>query len=261
MLLDELTRELQDLESVLMEADKNIKFAPEGRLRISHSSKWPIYYCRKKDGSEEYIGKDNTVLAQNIAQRCYAEKMKKLLEPRKKLICSLINELNTKDKCRVYQGYNEARKKLVNPYYISDEVYAKNWISEPYEQSKDHEENLIFKTANGEKVRSKSEVIIADFLLRKGIPYKYEYPLYYNSHECFHPDFTVLNVRRRKQIYIEHFGLMDSEGYRDSFFWKLKIFNKLGIEQGDNLIMLFEDKVHQFDIGDYEDMLINVLTK
>lgn len=60
-----------------------------------------------------------------------------------------------------------------------------------------------FYTAKGEKVRSKSEVIIADVLSREGIPYRYEYPLYLKGIGKVHPDFTVLNVKQRKEIYWE----------------------------------------------------------
>ena len=115
-------------------------------------------------------------------------------------------------------------------------------------QSKD---NRIFTTAHGEKVRSKSEVIIADTLLRMGIPYIYEKPYYYDGNKSFNPDFTVLNVRRRKEIYIEHFGKMGSAGYRADFFWKMKTFGQIGIVQGENLVMTFEDEDHPFDIAYY----------
>lgn len=134
-----------------------------------------------------------------------------------------------------------------------------NMITAPYQafsndscannpQSKD---NRIFTTAHGEKVRSKSEVIIADTLLRMGIPYIYEKPYYYDGNKSFNPDFTVLNVKRRKEIYIEHFGKMGSAGYRADFFWKMKTFGQIGIVQGENLVMTFEDEDHPFDIAYY----------
>lgn len=134
-----------------------------------------------------------------------------------------------------------------------------NMITAPYQafsndscannpQSKD---NRIFTTAHGEKVRSKSEVIIADTLLRMGIPYIYEKPYYYDGNKSFNPDFTILNVKRRKEIYIEHFGKMGSAGYRADFFWKMKTFGQIGIVQGENLVMTFEDEDHPFDIAYY----------
>ena len=141
-----------------------------------------------------------------------------------------------------------------------------NMITAPYQafsndscannpQSKD---NRIFTTAHGEKVRSKSEVIIADTLLRMGIPYIYEKPYYYDGNKSFNPDFTVLNVKRRKEIYIEHFGKMGSAGYRADFFWKMKTFGQIGIVQGENLVMTFEDEDHPFDIAYYINDIIRM---
>lgn len=52
-------------------------------------------------------------------------------------------------------------------------------------------------------MRSKSEVIIADLLNKEGIPYRYEFPLYLKEFNTVYPDFTILNVRKRKEIYWE----------------------------------------------------------
>ena len=52
------------------------------------------------------------------------------------------------------------------------------WLSEKYEGKQFREGEPVILTDRGERVRSKSEKIIADYLFRKGIPYKYEKPLY-----------------------------------------------------------------------------------
>jgi len=64
-------------------------------------------------------------------------------------------------------------------------------------------------TAKGERVRSKSEIIIADSLMRAGVPYRYEFPIILNGYGKIYPDFTVLNVGLRKELYWEHLGMMD----------------------------------------------------
>ena len=65
----------------------------------------------------------------------------------------------------------------------------------------------------GERVRSKSEKIIADKLYRNGIPYKYEKPLVLKGLGKIHPDFEILNKRTRKEYFLEHLGKMDDIGY------------------------------------------------
>lgn len=67
----------------------------------------------------------------------------------------------------------------------------------------------------GERVRSKSEVIIADMLNRKGISYRYEYPVYLKNVGQIYPDFTVLDAIRRREIYWEHLGMMDDPDYAE----------------------------------------------
>lgn len=50
-----------------------------------------------------------------------------------------------------------------------------------------------------ERVRSKSEVIIADILNQEGIPYRYECPLQLKGWGKVYPDFTVLSERERPE--------------------------------------------------------------
>ena len=58
----------------------------------------------------------------------------------------------------------------------------------------------IHKTAKGEMVRSKSEVIIADLLYMYGIEYDYEKTLYSEKERIpINPDFTIWDARKRRQ--------------------------------------------------------------
>jgi exodeoxyribonuclease V alpha subunit len=61
-------------------------------------------------------------------------------------------------------------------------------------------------------VRSKSEVIIANMLSEREIPFKYEVPLYASDGTFYLPDFTI--TWRGEQWYWEHLGLLESERYR-----------------------------------------------
>ena len=307
-------------------AKKDLTNCPPGKLRTKINKTTRVYYYRKSPSDKygTYIKSKDRKLAIALAQKGYAEDMIKIIEKRISILDKLLESYTEQKLTTIYEEYAPARRKLINPYVISDEEYVKRWLdsgisstvglpatlgisstvgspatlgissaagssatvgsssahtrqktyqssnnersssslsktTEPYQvfsddsrannpQSKD---NRIFSTARGEKVRSKSEVIIADTLFRMGIPYIYEKPYYYDGNKSFDPDFTVLNVRRRKEIYIEHFGKMDSAGYRTKFFWKMKTFGQIGIVQGENLVMTFEDKDHPFDIADY----------
>ena len=82
----------------------------------------------------------------------------------------------------------------------------------------------IYKTADGNYVRSKSEVIISDLLFKEGIVYKYEERLEYEPGKYICPDFT-LYLKDGKQFYWEHVGMLGNEKYTDSWANKVDIYN------------------------------------
>ncbi len=263
MFIDELWAERTYLERVLKQIDKDIESAPPGTLRISRRRNKSAYFYRKDPTIRygDYIKKADIGLAQKLAQKDYAQKSKRNVEAKISLIDSVISNYEKQSLLSISDSLKPVRQTLINPYVMSDEEYVKLWLENQYEQNADYLESLIFKTANGESVRSKSEVIIADTLLRLGIPYKYEMPFYYTKYKSFRTDFTALNVKRRQMVYIEHFGRIHKENYRDSFFYKLKNYSKAGLVIGKNLIFTFEDEDHPFDISIYENTFKELLLK
>lgn len=98
----------------------------------------------------------------------------------------------------------------------------------------------ILFTERGEKVRSKSEKILADKLYSMGIPYRYEYPLKLGRYGTVYPDFTLLNVKTRKEYLLEHFGMMDNPEYCQKALLKIEEYARCGIYPGKNLLCTFE---------------------
>jgi ATP-dependent DNA helicase RecQ len=85
--------------------------------------------------------------------------------------------------------------------------------------------NKIYSTSKGDKVRSKSEVIIANLLFHHGIEYKYELPLEYEEWKQIKPDFTIFLSNGRK-IFWEHLGLLGIEEYDKTWLYKMNIYDK-----------------------------------
>lgn len=85
--------------------------------------------------------------------------------------------------------------------------------------------NRIYKTEDGNNVRSKSEVIICEQLAKAGIRYKYEEPLEYKSGKYISPDFT-LYLDDGGIYYWEHVGMLGNEDYDDNWTKKLRIYNE-----------------------------------
>ena len=128
------------------------------------------------------------------------------------------------------------------PIQESEEEFISQWESVEYQGKGFHENTPEFFTAKGERVRSKSEVIIADLLNREGNPYRYEYPVQIKGLGKIHPDFTVLNIKERKELYWEHLGMMDDETYAENAVQRIHAYEQNGIFSGEKLILTYETK-------------------
>ena len=130
---------------------------------------------------------------------------------------------------KVYTDMKEGKRILVEPYVLTDDEFARRWQEKKYTGGKFEEDDPAYYTKRGDRVRSKSEQIIADRLFDAGVPYRYEYPFVYDSFEGkkqIFTDFTALNRRTRTAYRWEHFGRMDDPKYRKTFFWKQSVYSQ-----------------------------------
>ncbi len=88
-----------------------------------------------------------------------------------------------------------------------------------------HMLNRIYSTLKGDRVRSKSEVIIANLLAQKGISYEYEKKLGYENGKWIEPDFTI-TLPSGKELYWEHLGMLGVESYDKRWLEKQDIYDK-----------------------------------
>lgn len=240
-----LQEEIEKLENARSEILERQQDAPPGRLRIANCGGRIQYFHATKVGDTQgiYIPKSKTDLARQLAQKAYE---RRLLEP-------LEQQIQVLEKCRkdyseenlpgVYQQLNSYRKELVEPLFISDEEYAAQWMRVEYEGKGFAEDDPTdYYTEKDERVRSKTEILIADTFKHSGIPYRYECPLTLEGRAPIYVDFTLLNPHTREVKYWEHFGCMDDEAYRQEVYWKLSNYAEHGIVQGKNLYLSFEGK-------------------
>jgi hypothetical protein len=68
--------------------------------------------------------------------------------------------------------------------------------------------------ASGPRVRSKSELVIADKLQARRIDYAYEQPLVLPDGRIRYPDFTIADHARGVTYYWEHLGMLADPAYR-----------------------------------------------
>ena len=239
-------KELRAVQELIAKIQDFLKTVPEGSLNIRNIRGGTQYYQRL-EGKKAYISVKNTDLPRALAQKDYYVELLKLLEQKEKALRDFQEHYPDKSIDEVFMELRLERQKLVTPVRPTDEQFVRMWKGKPYQgKGFGKEETSSFYTDNGERVRSKSEVIIANTLLRMGIPYKYECPLnlaedmYGRSVKTVYPDFTMLDIKTRKEVYLEHFGMMDRPEYQDSFFWKMNLYGQNGIRRGRNLITTFE---------------------
>lgn len=234
-------------------AEKNIKNYPKGRLRISG----PRHYWINRGDSkkEEYIKTGNAKLIKALAQKNYDERFLKMAQVELEALENAIRVIKKESAEQAYDGLSKSRKDLVEPYIIPDDEYVKAWLSQTFEENPAYPEKKRYSTKKGDKVRSKSEVIIADILYDLNIPYHYEKPVMLKNGEIRYPDFTLLDIRERKEVYYEHMGLLDDEDYLDYNLKKIEEYRNSGIYFHKNLIVTCEATNHQLDNKALEEML------
>lgn len=246
--MEQLKEQIEARQSYLTylkeEKEKALKTAPEGYLRICSHGNRTQYYKREdsKDFNGAYIRDSDVKLARRLAQKEYDKKVLSSTEKELQAIKKYLSSAPSVSPEQIYENLHKERKKIVVPIEKPLEEYVQEWESVSYRGKTFEEGAPQMYTAKGERVRSKSEVIIADSLYREGIPYRYECPLYLEGGTVFYPDFTVLNAEMRKEMYWEHFGLMDDAEYVEGAIYKLMVYEQNGIFLGKNLILTYETK-------------------
>ena len=245
-----IKNDLDQVKRLKLEIEKSLKKAPEGSLIVS-KSKATIQFFHKENHTQKkgkYIKKNNMKLIAQLAQKDYDQALYRTLKKRETKLEKVLKNLPERDLGETYEKLSVVRKNLVNPRIISNQAYVQQWLAVEYEGNTFHDEYKKFVTERGEKVRSKSEKIIADKLYAMNIPYRYEYPLYIKSTGVIYPDFTILLPSSRKEIYLEHFGMMDDPEYCEKALTRIQELAKNQIVLGRNLIATFESSSVSLDI-------------
>ncbi len=248
----ELINRKKELETALLHAKMYLKSPPEGKIRISKNGwgKAHFYHVTSDENQKgQYISDENTALIQSLVQKEYSEIL--LKEASKELwhVNAIMNLNKDIPLESIYKKLNNSKVPFVKPYMLDDAVFEKAWRKEEYNTSTYKPEKRIYPTKKGDLVRTKSEAMIADMYYELGIPYRYECEVVLYNKKKKYPDFTVLDVKRRRVIYHEHFGRFDDEVYRNENLGKLNDYEKSGIFTGKNLIITFETDLYPININ------------
>ena len=240
-----LKHELYELEKLVNEAEKRIKKSPVGNLNISKRKNGVEYYYKNNDDKQQrkngrFIRKSEHDLAKRIIQRDYDIAIVKNARERVKVIESFLRRYPKTNLKNISEKLHPCRKELIDNLIVSDKEYIEAWRNKQYTGKGFLNDEQVITTEQGERVRSKSEKIIADKLYMLGVPYRYEHPLNLPGDVRIYPDFTILKMPEREEVYLEHFGMLDDADYINKTLNKINTYEKNGIYIGVNLFITHE---------------------
>lgn len=241
------------MEKKLAAVKNELGTAPDGYIRVSKKHKCPQYYLIKNrnDRNGKYMNKNQLPLVKSILLRDYNKKLKRELELQIKVLKKAYKKYSLQKLYSIFENTPPSRRLQIVPKFIPVAEFVQNWENTSYIHKTLDETEPFLTTIRGEKVRSKSENMIADVLFRLKIPYRYEAPVKIGT-KIFYPDFTCLNARTRTEYIWEHFGLLQNPEYAANAVGKLRLYNKYGYYSGENLIVSSETKESPLNSNEIE---------
>lgn len=259
--IDERISYLKELHASLV---REYAKMPEGELLVSPGSTKNSfrYYLREstRDKCGLYLDKSRTSDKKKYATKKYYKVLLKNIDSEIKKL-EIIKKLGMSDSIKnTYKSLNPGVKKLINPIDVDDETYSVMWMEEKYDGlGFDPRDQSAFYSDKGERMRSKSEVLIANTLNKMNIVYKYECPVARINGELLYPDFTVLDLKRRKVKYWEHLGRMDDTEYVNRNLWKLEEYRKIDIRLGLNLFLTYESGSNPLGTNEINNVIQSII--
>ena len=246
VLADNIKERKAEIARILHERENALSDAPVGTLRIAVKGKFLHFYHRvnTSDIKGTYLKRSQTPLAAALAQKDYDFRLIRELKAEIKVLDRILYDYRPERVDSIYSSLHEYRKPLIRPVRLPDEEFVRQWINVEYEKKAFEESAPEYFTAKGERVRSKSEILIADALSRHNVPYRYEYPIQIPGIGILHPDFICLNVRKRQAYVWEHNGMMSDPKYAENAINRIEKYAQAGYYPGENLILSFESSSH-----------------
>lgn len=244
---------IKELTRALTLVQTELRNAPLENLRVVHSHDSIQYYLVSEDNKPNgiYVKKKMMKKASAVAQRDYNRVIANEIQREISAIQKFVNEYHPEQIENLYHTLNEGRRKLVKCACTSDEDFVFAWKKAPYEKLDFPIGSPEYLTSDGQRVRSKSEIIIANQLIRSKVPFRYEAPLTLksaNRNVIVHPDFTCLHIRTRKELVWEHFGMMADENYAENTLGKIQLYAANAFVQGKNFIATFESQTNPLSV-------------
>lgn len=230
-----------NIKTQIENLQKKIAALPEGKLLCVRNGNYVKWFL-SNGKNPIYLPKKKRSLAESLALKKFYQLQLKELTIKQELLETQLQEYqNSNTEAMILLDTNSCFRELLEPHFRTFSKEIQEWADEDYEHNPNHPEFLTHKTFSKYKVRSKSEVIIANTLFSNQIPFRYECVLTLQNIN-FYPDFTIRHPKTGETIYWEHFGMMDNPSYCSKTFNKLNIYAEHGLIPTINLITTYETR-------------------
>lgn len=250
------------LEQELKAVEVELKYLPKGRL-----------VCEKQGGKyrfvkELYVDKkrrrknlkpDDPELTGLVRRRIFEAKYERLKESVKALKAAAagVKDFNLNFVLFELKKTLPALDDNVISAALSDGE-PDSWAAASYDKLSYQDERTVWHTTTfGLRVRSKSELLIAEMLHKYNLPFRYEQMLYFDN-SSLAPDFTIKRSDG-KLFYWEHEGLTDSQDYLNRQLKKSQIYAMNRIVPWNNLIVTYDNADGVIDLRIVESEIRNKL--
>lgn len=255
---EKIEKVLAELEDRLKLANIELKMCPEGTLSFVKRDGRGTFFQIINSGGKRLRKSINKApdFIRGLARKEYLIKEKRLLEKNIKVLREVMKSLVEPSPDNVLRSISRHLQGIPEEYFFPEQN-KDCWANQPYEMSNYKPEEKKHTTSRGLKVRSKSEVLIAEMLYIFNIQFRYEQVIRINGIVLV-PDFTI-KLPDGRIFYWEHCGLMSSKEYREHQKWKMEIYEKGDIVPWKNLIVTYDDEEGNINVGIIESEIKNKL--
>ncbi|MBR6473450.1 MAG: hypothetical protein IKS99_07000 [Firmicutes bacterium] len=204
------------------------------------------YKCHKSNRKRTYIKRSESEELSKIAYGRLVREKIAALSSNISLLEKVIAEIRDHDQASLIAALPKSYRKAME--HVSPAEPAAQVIQS---ENPNYREDLVVEVSNGLMVRSKSEMSIAEELIRFGLEFRYEKALRltklyvnrdgtaYSENVTVYPDFTIF-MPDGTVIYWEHCGMFDKLDYRSANHNKFDLYFDNDIYPPKNLIITMD---------------------
>ena len=249
----EITRDdMQTQKTLLYIYESALETLPKGRLHCKKKYNGLQYYLwDEEEKVQKYIRKADHGLVFELKYRHMLEEairtIKQNLDVQERVLKKYLEYDPRSLMRRLPDVYQDMPHLLYHPEFQDQNRENKQSYELNYKK-----QELMQQSTFGMRFRSKTEAVIGELVHVVKIPFLYEAKLILRTEDgntkTYYPDFTFLPPGRG-ELYWDHLGRMDLEGYRKKAFKKIEDYHYNDILVPNNLILTMDDKEGGLDIG------------